>query len=286
MSVNAPNVPQGRRGWVRITPTGGSAIVLPAANVRAPAPRNLLSPIPLGKSAQYTHKEGFRTGAFSAQIFIDDNANRALSSAFLDLFFTRTNDNLNTCTIEYDTGGQLKTLADCKGHLIGLSVGKGDSLSFQTTFLAPAPPTPSAHATAPAMTASTFLSFKEVTFTGVTVPIYSFEMSLSNGLLVDAPIWDGTSNIGVVAKAYDAGIISAGCTFMMKDGNSSTAFLDPDTNAITMVVTGSNITRTFSFANVVPADLDSSEIGIGQVYKQVPCMVESTDSYSYPIRYS
>lgn len=286
MSINAPSVPQGRRGWVRITPTSGSAIVLPAANVRAPAPRNLVSPIPMGRSAQYAHKEGFRTGAFSAQIFIDDNANRALSTAFLDLFFTRTNDNLNTCKIEYDSGGQLKTLEGCMGHQLGLSYGKGDILSFQTTFLAPAPPTPAAHATPPAMTSSSWLSFKEITFTGVTVPIYSFEMSLSNGLLVNAPIWDGTSNIGVVAKGYDAGVISAGCTFLLKDGVSSSDFLDPNTNAFTMVITGSNVTRTFSFANVVPADQDSVEASIGQVFKSLPCMCEATDAYDYPIRYS
>lgn len=287
----ALNVAQGRLGWIKITPTGGTALILPAAQIQASSPRNLMAPVPVGRSYQTVHAEGFQTTSISAQIFIMDHtitgANSALgigtwsAPKFLDLFFTRdVTSQLPTCEIVFDNGAKLMTCAGCMAQSISLRVGKGDTLAWNVQFFAPAPPTVAAHQTAPAYAPAAPLTFAHLTSVGLLQNIYGVEFSQNNGLLVDAPVTITTANVGVGANAWDAGVITAGATFTLKDTIPTSLFnTGTDTNAIALTVTGATSTaRTFTLTNVVATDLKSGNANLGQSFKEVPCLVEGTDT--------
>jgi len=260
----------GRSGYLKI----GTA-VYPALNVQIATPRTLMVPPMVGRDWQWNYADGVQVTRLSAQIPMRDVANEALSSTFLNLFLSRTSGNTAAVTLEADDGARKITVSNAKGEFLGLSVGKGDMLIWNVTFVSPTPPTFTARSAFTAPDASAPLTFQNVSFTGAGAEVYSFEFGVTNNHVADAPITNNTgANVGIGALSYDAGLMQVGATFTFKTQTGSPI---ADGSAVTLTISGSGSkTRTFTFQYLVSQNPEDEAFAVGPVFKTIRYTVLGT----------
>lgn len=270
--ANPPFIPQGRQGYLKI-----NGVYLPAFNVQILSPRNLMIPPIIGRGYQWLYAEGVQTSAISCPILLRDVSGEALSTSFLNLFFARTADDTSSFTIEAYDGAQKITSSSAKAESLSLSVGKGSLLAFNCTFLAPGLPVMAAPPSAAAVDASAPLTFSAISMTGFSTEVYGFEWSYSNGHLLNAPLVnDAGANPGVVASRWDAGMMSAGATFTFRQQHDATdnfTIIPANGATVTMTITGTGKTRTFTLKNCVPENPRDKAFATGQVFRTTRCAV-------------
>jgi hypothetical protein len=260
----------GRSGYLKI----GTA-VYPALNVQIATPRTLMVPPMVGRDWQWNYADGVRVTRLNAQILIRDVVNEALSATFLNLFLSRTSGDTGSVTVEADDGARKITVSNAKGEFLGLSVGKGDMLIWNVTFVSPTPPTFAARSAFTAPDASAPLTFQNVAFTGAGAEVYSFEFGVTNNHVANAPITDNTgANVGLGAQSYDAGLMQVGATFTFKTQTGSPI---ADGSSVTLTISGtSSKTRTFTFQYLVSQNPEDEAFAIGPVFKTIRYTVLGT----------
>lgn len=262
---------QGRLGFLQVGST-----VYPALNIQVSLPRTLMVPPTVGRDWQWLYSEGVRVTRVSAQILIRDKANESLADTFLNLFFSRTNNDTSSVTLTWEDGNRRATLTNCKGEFISLAVGKGDLLLWNVTFVSPSIPTFAARSSFTPPDATAPLTFANVSLTGVSQEVYAFEFSLVNNHILDAPITNVSgSNVGLGGSAYDAGLMQAGASFTFRALNPSSPISDG--GQVTITITGTSAkTRTFTLRYLVPQNPDDEAVTTGPVYRTIRYIVLGT----------
>lgn len=264
-------LPFGRTGYLKIGTT-----VYPALNIQVATPRTPMVPSPVGRDWQWLYGEGVRVTRVSAQILIRDKAAEALSDTFLNLFFSRTNNDTSSVTLEWDDGVRKNTLTDAKGEFISLAVGKGDLLVWNVTFVAPAMPTFAARSSFTPPDATAPLTFANLSVTGVSQEVYALEFSLVNNHVLNAPITNTSgSNMGLGGASQDAGIMQAGASFTFRALNPGSPISDGGTVTVTITGTSSK-TRTFTLKGMVAQNPDDEVVAIGPVFRTIRYLVLGT----------
>lgn len=264
-------LPFGRTGYLKIGTT-----VYPALNIQVATPRSLSLPLPVGRDWQWLWAEGVRITRLSAQILIRDKANESLSSGFLGLFFSRTNNDTSAVTLEWDDGVRKNTLTNAKGEFLSLAVGKGDLLVWNVSFLAPAMPTFSARTSFTPPDAAAPLTFANLSVTGVSQEVYALEFSLVNNHVLDAPITDNAGvNVGLGGVSHDAGVMQAGASFTFRALHPGSPLTDGSTVTVTITGTSSK-TRTFTLRNLISQNPDDEMVAVGPVFRTIRYAVLGT----------
>lgn len=264
-------LPFGRTGYLKI-----GATVYPTLSIQVATPRTPMVPSPVGRDWQWLYAEGVRATRVSAQILIRDKANEALSDAFLNLFFSRTDNDTTAVTLEWDDGVRKNTVNNAKGEFISLAVGKGDLLVWNVTFVAPTMPSFAARSSFTAPDATAPLTFANLSISGVSQEVYALEFSLVNNHVLNAPITSTTgSNVGLGGVSQDAGIMQAGASFTFRALNPGSPITDGGTVTVTISGTSSK-TRTFTLRGLVPQNPDDEVVAIGPVFRTIRYLVLGT----------
>lgn len=275
-----PGISQGYRGWLAISPTAVSPIVIlcrPGASVDMP--RNLDTPYPISNQpfGILNYADGLRFPSVALPTvpmsgwFTAANIN--------SWFFTRTSDDLATIAnggIQFsdsnDANGQ-RSILNPKGGGFTLSGSMGEPIGFTMRFMGTDASTALA-GTAPATgLTGTPLQFNAVSFAGAFVnqKITGFTIDLDTGLTPN-PELNGTLR----PTEINAGIVTARCSFST---NSGVPFADGSSGTIT--VNGVN----FAIAYLVCNDPDARRGQAGRVIRSYTytCLATTT---AYPITVS
>lgn len=265
-------IAQGRLGRVSI-----AGVVYPVYDWQISAPRNLQQGQPVGNTWATAKGEGLQSSRFTARIMCREAAAEILSTAFWNLFLSRTwgsgFDDTQAVSIVAESGYVRRTLSNAKAESFQLVVQKGAVVGLSVAFLAPGLPattgTTSAVTYANTRDNSPLLMFDKVTLGGFTGSVYAATLNYSNNHLPNAPL-DGTKTV----SAWEAGAITASAQFTVQEWIPGT---DPvaDDSTLTMALAGA-ATRNFSITRATIENPRDVSVTPGQVYQSIACICQGT----------
>jgi hypothetical protein len=278
---------QGYKG--RILIGGAQYPILPGA--RLSAPRNTVNPPFIGNFFEsWQFAEGLISPVFQCNFLVRDSTSEVLSATFLDYFFART------VTVDHDTlyiPGGIKfwdgrrgwSLYGVKADRLSLSFVKGGGIQMSATFCASN--ADAGHVAMEALGAApSFATFdsapllygQHITFGGALAGlVFGANLDLANNHRASEAM-----NGSIYPAEQNASQFTASASLRMR--TSSTPPVD-DT-AITIVLTGANVTRTFTLQNPqnqTPNDLSQD---YPEVFRSYQLKLRGTTSNGAPVAYS
>lgn len=246
---------------------GGANYPVLGNGARLSAPANWAIPPIIGNLWQVNYGAGLVSPVVDVNFAVRDKASEVLATAFLNTFLTRSADAANDTSIlsggiVFWNGRSGFTLNNAKADSFVLSCsGKGADLNLSARFLGTsitalgAVPAGAPYGSAPIIwDKSPLLRFASVSFGGALANVvWSFSLSFSNNSNPDLAL-DGTTG----PSNINAGLQTCGLQYTVQAATTSVidnGLLPPPSSptALTIVITGANITRTFSLSNPIDA---------------------------------
>jgi hypothetical protein len=221
-------------------------------------PENFLIPSIIGNRWRFNRVRGLTQPVIDMPICLRDRSDEALSSTFLNWCFGRTNDSAyNTPEIPggivFFDGADAWLCNGVKFDSFTLTVAKGELLGFNARFIG----TDAVPTSAPAAIAwdnTPPLNYESCTFpvgSGFEDEVWQFGMSYSNNLI---PNYALNGKRG--PKKQNAGSPTAGFNIR----TMAKYILPADDSTVPMVITGNNVTRTFTLNRVACGNRNSRKV--------------------------